>query len=144
MVSFCLPIAIYGDKHSIRKRKTFRILSSQDISWHRACKNVMRKNGFSRYCHFLHNNLLPTTNPCRSTNDMVTVNDFSKLCSIRKKSWLLSIISKNRGGYYSFENDNLHNLTYYIGHWAVFDHMIVYNEAISYNIRGYILFEFKF
>jgi len=68
MLSFRLSIAIHGDKHSIKKHKTFQILSRYSMAW--TCKNITRKNGsFSQYRYFLHNKLLlPTTNPCRSTN----------------------------------------------------------------------------
>ena len=30
-----------------------------------------------------------------------------------------------------WENDNLCNLAYYVGHWAVFDHAVAYDEAIG-------------
>jgi len=71
---------------------------------------------------------------------MAIANDFLRLCSIVQEKIFYPLYRKEREKYYSF--NNLRNPAYYVGHWAVFDHAVVY-EAID-GIRGYILFEFKF
>ena len=95
--SSCLPIAIHGDKYSIRKRNTFRIFSRSSMGhikmyWERIDPFLNTVTSFII-------NFFPTLNPCRcsqSTNvDMIMVNDYSRLC-LQKILVFISYIEKRR------------------------------------------------
>ena len=95
-----------------------RLLGScQDIPWHGACKNVIRKNGsFSQHRHFLHDKFLSNDKSLRIHIGIV----IERLFETARSQRILIFIEKRGKVFFSFSNDNLRYLAYYIEHWAIF------------------------
>jgi len=103
----------------------------------RTRKNIMRENSsFSQYRHFFHDKFLSNDKSLQIHKRWC--NRGERLFEIvfdHKGSWILSQILKKRGEYF-FGDDNFRNLAYYIWHWAIFDHAVVYDRRLYSRVHS--------